>query len=91
MAMATLFRASSHWIAYALTKGEKAKMTKGNNNSRRNFSNCKFFNKTTFPEINSPSSWPRGVFVVDGRKNMKHSVPAYERLVTKRSGEIRMR
>lgn len=32
--------------------------------------------------INSPSSWPRGVFVVDDQENIINRVPAYERLVT---------
>ena len=32
--------------------------------------------------IISPSSWPRGVFVVDEQENIINRVPAYERLVT---------
>ena len=32
--------------------------------------------------ISSPSSWPRGVFVVDEQENIINRVPAYERLVT---------
>ena len=40
------------------------------------------WHKTAFPEINSPSSRPRGVFVANGWENIKHRVPAYERRVT---------
>lgn len=32
--------------------------------------------------ISSPSSWSRGVFVVDEQENIINRVPAYERLVT---------